>query len=59
MIFSGSKVGLVDESLATYRLRRDSLSTQPLGVLQARIAALEGDRLEVDRATGRSRSLEG
>ncbi|HVV90911.1 MAG TPA: glycosyltransferase [Solirubrobacterales bacterium] len=41
MIFSGSRAGLVDEPLATYRLHRDSLSTHPLGVLGARMAALE------------------
>ncbi|MGY1831682.1 glycosyltransferase [Geodermatophilus sp. SYSU D01180] len=47
LVLSGSRVGLVDAPLARYRLAQGSLSSNPVGMTEARLRVL-------DRAAGRT-----
>jgi Glycosyl transferase family 2 len=60
LILDGARAGLVDEPLARYRLRPESLSASRVGLLRGRVATLEkaathpGLRPEDRRTVGRS-----
>jgi GT2 family glycosyltransferase len=59
MIFAGSRVGMVDQPLAEYRVRETSLASQRVRQLEAYVAVLEKAELRNDLDRDERRTLAG
>jgi hypothetical protein len=56
MIFAGSRIGIVDEPLAEYRIRETGLASDRTRLIESRVALLEkaARRSDLSRTSGRS-----
>jgi hypothetical protein len=58
MILAGSRVGMVDEPLAAYRVRRESLSTDRVGMARGGLKTLEKARRHPNLTPSERRALD-